>query len=55
MFEMPQPPGCSLEQAAFVPPDPRLLPECLDNFGKYYHAGRPDALNSPSSMLTTLF
>ena len=37
-------PGCTLEQADFVPPDPMVLMEYLDNWEKYYHADRPDPL-----------
>jgi Fic family protein len=33
-----------LENAAYVPPEPRLLPELLDNWEKYYHMERPDPL-----------
>ena len=31
-------------EAAFVPPVPETLPELLDNWEKYYHSNRPDAL-----------
>jgi Fic family protein len=37
-------PGCTIEQADFVPPDPTVLMEYLDNWEKYYHADRPDPL-----------
>ena len=37
-------PGCRIDQATFVPPAPDLLPSCLDNFERYYHAERPDLL-----------
>jgi len=37
-------PGCTIEQADFVPPDPMLLMEYLDNWEKYYHSDRPDPL-----------
>jgi Fic family protein len=37
-------PGSPIEQATFVPPDPRSLMKHLDNWEKYYHADRPDAL-----------
>lgn len=37
-------PGCTIDQAVFVPPDPGRLPECLDNFEKYYHTDPPDLL-----------
>lgn len=33
-----------LENAAYIPPEPRLLPELLDNWEKYYHMERPDSL-----------
>jgi Fic family protein len=36
--------GAPMEQAAFIPPEPRLLPELLDNWEKYYHMERPDPL-----------
>ncbi len=38
------PPGCKIEDATFVPPDPSHLPGGLDNFEKYYHFDRPDQL-----------
>lgn len=31
------PPGQPLEEAAYVPPPPHLMMECLDNFEKYLH------------------
>lgn len=34
----------SMENAAYIPPEPRLLPELLDNWEKYYHMERPDPL-----------
>ncbi len=37
-------PGAPLEQAQFVPPQPEVLPEFLDNWEKYYHLDRPDPL-----------
>jgi cell filamentation protein, protein adenylyltransferase len=37
-------PGSPIEKAQFVPPQPFLLNGYLDNWEKYYHAGRPDAL-----------
>ncbi len=37
-------PGSPIEEASFVPPDPMLLMECLDNWEKYYHLDRPDPL-----------
>jgi Fic family protein len=33
-----------IEQAYFVPPSPAVLQEFLDNWEKYYHMERPDAL-----------
>jgi Fic family protein len=36
--------GTPIEQAQFVPPDPQRLMEFLDNWEKYYHLQRPDAL-----------
>jgi len=38
------PAGAPIEQAEFVPPDPLRLSEYLDNWEKYYHSDRPDAL-----------
>jgi Fic family protein len=37
-------PGCSIEQADFVPPEPLMLMRYLDNWEKYYHSERPDPL-----------
>ncbi len=37
-------PGTTIEQAEFVPPDPMLLMEYLDNWEKYYHSNQPDPL-----------
>lgn len=37
-------PGCSIEEADFVPPDPMFLMGHLDNWEKYYHTDRPDPL-----------
>jgi len=37
-------PGSTIEQADFVPPDPSVLMEYLDNWEKYYHSDRPDPL-----------
>jgi Fic family protein len=37
-------PGTPLEQADFVPPPPGQLLEYLDNWEKYYHLERPDAI-----------
>jgi Fic family protein len=37
-------PGATLETAEFVPPEPQLLPEYLDNWEKYWHLDRPDPL-----------
>lgn len=36
--------GAPIEQAAFIPPEPQLLPQLLDNWEKYYHMERPDPL-----------
>jgi len=36
--------GASIEEATYVPPEPRLLPECLDNFEKYIHSDEKDLL-----------
>ncbi len=36
--------GTPIEQADFVPPEPMVLMEHLDNWEKYYHADRPDPL-----------
>jgi Fic family protein len=38
------PPGTPIEKAHFVPPEPGLVMEYLDNWEKYYHMERPDAL-----------
>ncbi len=38
------PPGCAVEQAAFVPPAPLLLREHLHNWEKYYHSDERDPL-----------
>jgi Fic family protein len=37
-------PGTPIEQAQYVPPDPQHLMEFLDNWEKYYHLERPDAI-----------
>jgi len=37
-------PNSTMENAQFVPPEPEQLPVALDNWEKYYHAERPDAL-----------
>jgi Fic family protein len=37
-------PGATLETAEFVPPEPQLLPDYLDNWEKYWHMDRPDPL-----------
>jgi Fic family protein len=37
-------PNTPIEQAQFVPPDPEHLMGYLDNWEKYYHLERPDAL-----------
>ncbi|EPR40475.1 putative Fic/DOC [Desulfovibrio sp. X2] len=36
------PSGTPMEQALFVPPEPILLPEYLENWEEYYHRERPD-------------
>jgi Fic family protein len=36
--------GTPIERAVFVPPSPLVLMEYLDNWEKYYHQTRPDAL-----------
>jgi Fic family protein len=38
------PPGTPIEKAHFVPPEPSRVMESLDNWEKYYHMDRPDAL-----------
>lgn len=38
------PSGSKIEEAHFVPPEPALVTGCLDNWEKYYHMERPDAL-----------
>jgi Fic family protein len=37
-------PGCAIEEAQFVPPDPTLVPSLLDKWEKYYHMEQPDPL-----------
>lgn len=37
-------PGATLETAQFVPPEPQLVLEYLDNWEKYWHMDRPDQL-----------
>lgn len=37
-------PNSKIEQAEFIPPDPLLVIPLMDNWEKYYHAERPDAL-----------
>jgi Fic family protein len=37
-------PGLPIEQAEFIPPEPMLVPACLDNWEKYYHAEERDPL-----------
>jgi Fic family protein len=37
-------PGCTVEEADFVPPEPGSLMGHLDNWEKYYHSDRPDPL-----------
>ena len=36
--------GATIEEADFVPPEPRLLPQLLSNWEKYYHVDGPDPL-----------
>ncbi|MBW1931236.1 MAG: Fic family protein [Deltaproteobacteria bacterium] len=38
------PPGCSLEEASFVPPSPEMLPEVLNNWEKYLHFDEKERL-----------
>jgi Fic family protein len=37
-------PGCRIEEAEFVPPEPGNVRELMDNWEKYYHADEPDLL-----------
>lgn len=37
-------PGCKIEKARFVPPEPQHVLPALDNWEKYYHADEPDVL-----------
>ena len=37
-------PGCSIEEATFVPPSPERLMKGLDNWERYYHSDEKDAL-----------
>jgi len=37
-------PGCALAEADFVPHPPASVPVAIDQWEKYYHADRPDAL-----------
>jgi Fic family protein len=37
-------PGCTVDEADFVPPEPGSLMGHLDNWEKYYHSDRPDPL-----------
>ena len=37
-------PGCPMQEADFVPPDPLMVPDALAAWEKYYHAEEPDAL-----------
>ena len=37
-------PGASIEEALYVPPEPRLVVEYMDNWEKYYHAEERDPL-----------
>lgn len=34
----------AIENAAYIPPEPTLVPELLSNWEKYYHMDRPDPL-----------
>ncbi len=38
------PPGCSIEEATFVPPSPDMLPDALDNWEKYLHFDEKERL-----------
>lgn len=38
------PPGCSIEEATFVPPSPDILPQALDNWEKYIHYDEKERL-----------
>ena len=38
------PPGASIEQAVYIPPEPLLVPKYMDNWEKYYHAEERDPL-----------
>lgn len=38
------PPGCSIEEATFVPPSPDMLPDALDNWEKYFHFDEKERL-----------
>jgi len=38
------PPGCSIEEATFVPPSPDVLPQALDNWEKYIHYNEKERL-----------
>lgn len=37
-------PGTPIERADFVPPDPTVMKQALDDWERYYHADRPDPL-----------
>jgi Fic family protein len=37
-------PGTPIEQADFVPPEPMIVKQALDNWEKYYHADQPDPM-----------
>jgi Fic family protein len=37
-------PGSTIEAATYIPPEPNRVTGLLDNWEKYYHAGRPDPL-----------
>ena len=38
------PPGCSIEEATFIPPSPDTLPAALDDWEKYIHSEEKDRL-----------
>ena len=38
------PPGAGIEEAYYIPPEPRLVMEYMDNWEKYYHMTEPDQL-----------
>lgn len=37
-------PGCSIEEASFVPPSPDIVPQALDNWEKYLHYDEKERL-----------